>query len=369
MSNAIIKTKDLAVGYDNKVLIPDINFEVKKSEILVLIGPNGSGKSTILKTITKQLSDLGGVVYLRDNELKKLSEKDVSKEMSLLLTKQPNPDYMSVEEMVSTGRYPYTGRFGVLSENDKKIVGEYIKAVDLEDIKDKDFNLISDGQRQRVMLARALCQEPEILIMDEPTSYLDIHYKIELISILKKMVREKNIAVVMSLHELDLAGRCADKLLCISNGHIDRYGNSDEIFLDDGYIEELYGVEKGSYIKEYGSIELEKITGNPKTFVISGGGRGIHIYRKLQKSGIPFVAGIIYENDIEYPIANALATKVIRENSFEEIKDENISAAKKYIDLCDNVICTLNKFGAMNLKLKELVSYAKEKNKLCDGGI
>ena len=187
-------------------------------------------KSTILKTITSQLRAISGVVVLDDKELNSMSEKDIAKKMSILMTKHPKTELMSVRDMVSTGRYPYTGRLGILSDNDKRIVSEIIDKVNLHDIKDKDFERISDGQRQRVMLARAICQEPEILIMDEPTSFLDIHHKLELLSILKKMVREKNMAVILSLHELDLAQKCADNLLCIDGGRIDRYGSAEEIF-------------------------------------------------------------------------------------------------------------------------------------------
>lgn len=365
MDKIILNTKDLSVGYDKNVLISDINFSVNKGEILVLIGPNGAGKSTILKTITSQLKAISGVVVLDDKELNVMNEKEIAKKMSILMTKHPKTELMSVEDMVSTGRYPYTGRLGILSDNDKKIVSEVIEKVNLQDIKDKDFEKISDGQKQRVMLARAICQEPEILIMDEPTSFLDIHHKLELLSILKKMVRERNMAVILSLHELDLAQKCADNLLCIDGGRIDRYGSAEEIFeKGNDYIKHLYKVEKGSFIDEYGSVELEKIEGEPKVFVIGGGGSGIPVYRRLQRQGIPFIAGVLHENDIDYPVAKALATKVISEKPFESISDEAFLEAKECMEKCDRVISNLKLTGTMNRKNQELIELAKQAGKL-----
>ncbi|MBE5958628.1 MAG: ABC transporter ATP-binding protein [Lachnospiraceae bacterium] len=358
----IINTKELSVGYNKSALIDNIEISVKQGEILVLIGPNGAGKSTILKTLSKQLEQICGTVFLKGEDMTKLSDSYISKEMALVMTSHPSPEYMTVEEMVQTGRYPYTGRFGFLSEEDRKIVEKTILTTGIEKIRDKDFNRISDGQRQKVMLARALCQEPEILIMDEPTSYLDIHHKIELLSILKKLVRERNIAVIMSLHELDFAQKCADNVLCIAEGAIDRYGSVEEIFHEEeGYIERLYGVKRGTYISEYGSVEMEKIEGNPKVFVIGGGGKGIPVYRKLQREGIPFAAGVLHENDVEYPVARALATEVVVEKSFEQISDEKIQRAKAIIDKCEKVLCTVDTWGMMNEKNRELKSYAKEK--------
>jgi iron complex transport system ATP-binding protein len=393
----ILKSEKLSVGYGGQSLIDSIDISVRRGEILVLIGPNGAGKSTILKTLSKQIESVAGSVYLDDRDMRVLKESDISKQMSLLMTKHPSPEYMSVEEMVSTGRYPYTGRFGVLSDEDKKVVGDTIKITDIEEIRDNDFNRISDGQRQRVMLARALCQEPEVLIMDEPTSFLDIHHKIKLLSILKRMVREKNIAVIMSLHELDLAIKCADKVICVANGQIDRYGTVDEIFgnqrndrydiideifgneitdkngtanesivdgencLYNNYIEQLYGVESGTFINEYGSVELEKIVGQPEVFVIGGGGSAIPLYRRLQREGIPFAAGVIHRNDLEYPVAKALASVVIEQGSFDKIDDETIKRAKDIISACSKVYCTVEKWGEMNMKNKELVEFAGEK--------
>ena len=133
--------------------------------------------------------------------------KEMAQRLSVVLTERVNPEMMNCEDVVATGRYPYTGKFGILSQEDWKIVRESMELVRITELANRDFNKISDGQKQRVMLARALCQQPDVIVLDEPTSFLDIRYKLEFLSILQEMSRKRNLTVLMSLHELDLAGR------------------------------------------------------------------------------------------------------------------------------------------------------------------
>lgn len=164
----------LTVGYNGKPLIDQIQVGIHKGEIVTLIGPNGSGKSTILKSITRQLKILGGKVLYEENDLHKLSYKELSTRMAVVLTERMRPELMTCHDIVATGRYPYTGRLGILSREDEDKVDEAMRIVHAEELGSRDFNAISDGQRQRVLLARAICQEPEIIVLDEPTSFLDI---------------------------------------------------------------------------------------------------------------------------------------------------------------------------------------------------
>lgn len=189
MKDYYIYTEQMTVGYGGKPLIRNVNLHLRRGEILTLIGPNGSGKSTILKSIIQQLSLLGGAVYLDGRSMARMSELEVAKRLSVLMTERIRPELMTCEDVVSTGRYPYTGRLGILTAEDRRIVRESMALVHSEDLADCDFSEISDGQRQRILLARALCQEPEVIVLDEPTSFLDIRHKLELLSTLKDMVR------------------------------------------------------------------------------------------------------------------------------------------------------------------------------------
>ena len=197
MSDSYFQMKDLSVGYHGNVLIHDICTEIKKGEILTLIGPNGSGKSTIVKSINKQLTLIGGKVTMSEKNLKDLSYKELATKMAVVLTQRAKPELMTCYEVVAAGRYPYTGRLGILTLEDEKKTQEALEIVHATEYAEKSFEAISDGQRQRILLARAICQEPEVLILDEPTSFLDIRYKLELLTILKNMAKEKQITVIM----------------------------------------------------------------------------------------------------------------------------------------------------------------------------
>lgn len=353
------KTEKLSVGYHGIPLIEEIEFGIHKGEILTLIGPNGAGKSTILKSIARQLEPLGGAVYMEKRDLAGFSRQQLSQSMSVVLTDKIRTELMTCEDVIETGRYPYTGRFGVLSREDHRAVEEAMELVHVTELRDQDFSKISDGQRQRVMLAKGLCQEPDIIVLDEPTSYLDVKYKLEFLSILQELRKQKNITVIMSLHELDLAERVSDKILCINGKYVERFGTPEEIF-KEGYISKLFCITSGTFDETTTGMELKAAEGSPKVFVIAGGGTGRCAFRCLQRAGVPFAAGILYENDLDYPVAKALAGSVIGAAAFEPVSDALLDEAKKSIRSCEKVICTKEHFAALEKYNEQLLEYAKD---------
>ena len=208
------EVEGLTVGYDKKPLIKDITFGIDKGSILTLIGPNGSGKSTILKTITGQLAPLGGRVAVEGDDIFFWTAKQFAQRFAVVLTERIKPELVTCAEIVAMGRYPYTDLFGRLTDEDKAAVADALRMVHAMDLANRDFSTLSDGQRQRILLARAICQDPEIIVLDEPTAYLDIRHKIELLEILRRMAREKHVTVNMSLHEIDLAMKISDNIIC-----------------------------------------------------------------------------------------------------------------------------------------------------------
>ena len=248
---------EVRAGYAKKTVIDQVNLEVKRGEIVTLIGPNGSGKSTLLKTMTGWLDTQGGSILIEGRNMQELKGADIGKKMALLLTEKIKPELMTCFDVVCTGRYPYTGRFGILSEKDKEIAADAMKMVHIFELADRDFEQTSDGQKQRVMLARAICQDAPYLLLDEPTTFLDINYKLELMEVLKALAK-KGTGILMSLHELDLAGMISDKLVCVRSRRreeeaaagvqswIDRIGSPEEIF-SGNYLDELYGMAPGTY--------------------------------------------------------------------------------------------------------------------------
>lgn len=359
MTDAVIRAEDLSAGYGKKVVVSGMEICAERGRILTLIGPNGAGKSTVLKTLCRQLAPIKGTVYVGKNRLEDLSANSLARTVSALFTGRVKTEYMRCIDVVEMGRYPYTGKLGLLSDKDREKVAEALKMVDIEELADCDFDRISDGQRQRVLLAGAICREPEVLILDEPTTFLDIKYKLELMSILRRLARERNTAIILSLHELDLAARVSDTIICIRSDKADRIGTPEEIF-SGGYIEELYGVPRGSFCEEYGTPELERTAAEPKLFVIGGGGKGIAVYRRLYRRGITFAAGIIHENDIEYPAASSLAQEVVAEKAFEPVSEESYERALTLMKKCGAVICAAESFGSMNSLCGKLVHEAEK---------
>lgn len=360
---AYFQTENLTVGYNGKPLIKEIQMRVKRGEILTLIGPNGGGKSTILKSITRQLRTLGGTVCLDGKEMQSLSGKELSQKLAVVLTERIRPELMTCRDIVATGRYPYTGTLGILTEEDHQKVRHAMELVHALELQDRDFNAISDGQRQRILLARAICQEPEMIVLDEPTSFLDIRHKLELLAILKQMVSESHVAVIMSLHELDLAQKISDFVICVHGEKIDRAGTPEEVFSSE-YICRLYGMTTGSYDAKFGCVEMEAVKGAPEIFVIAGGGSGIPLFRKLQRSRIPFAAGVLHKNDVDYEVARSLAAEVIAEEAFEPVSEAHIGQALECMKQCRKVICCLDTFGTMNAGNERLLQAAREMGKL-----
>ena len=363
MADYYFQMKDLSVGYNGNSLIRDINIGINKGEIVTLIGPNGSGKSTILKSITRQLKVVGGNVFFDDTSLLKLPYKELASKMAVVLTDRIKTELMTCHDIVATGRYPYTGRLGILTQEDECLVEEAMQAVHAQELGNRDFNAISDGQKQRVLLARAICQDPDVIVLDEPTSFLDVKYKLELLSILERMARQKKITVIMSLHEIDLAQKISDKIICVNGETISHYGSPEEVFTEE-IIRELYGINNGYFDPLFGSIELPAPEGEPEVFVISSGGSGIPVYRKLQKEHIPFAAGILYENDMDYRLARLLAAEVITEEPFEEIREETLQKAFVTMGKCKRVINAGVKIGAWNKGIEKLLEKAEKEGKL-----
>lgn len=363
MKHDYFQTESMSVGYDGNILIHDICLDIKKGEIVVLVGPNGSGKSTILKSITRHLELIGGTVILDGQNMGRVTYAELSKKMAVVLTERVRPELMTCFEVVSMGRYPYTGRLGRLSEQDIEKVEKALKIVRADEIAEKDFLSISDGQKQRILLARALCQEPELLVLDEPTSFLDIRHKIELLQVLRRMATEESMTVILSLHEIDLAQKFADKVVCVKGDRIACYGTPEEVCTEER-IRDLYELEDGYYDAVFGSMELPGVHGVPKAVVISNGGSGIPVYRMLQRQGIPFVAGILSCNDADYRIAKKLAATVIEEKPFEPISDEIIAKMKEAIDACEYVILADVTIGSGNSRISEIIAYAGEQGKV-----
>ena len=368
MSELYFTARGLSVGYDGAPLIEGIDLEIRRGEIVTLIGPNGSGKSTILKTVARQLKALGGRVAIGGDDLWNLSQRALASRLAVVLTERGRPELLTCRDIVATGRYPYTGRLGILSPADEAKVDAAMAAVRVLDIQDRPYDAISDGQRQRVLLARALCQEPEMIVLDEPTSYLDIRHKLELLSLLRDMARREGITVLLSLHEIDLAQKVSDRIICVGDGGVLTSGTPEEVFSGDA-IARLYGMAPDAFDPAFGGVELPRVAGEPRALVLSGGGTGIPVYRRLQREGTPFTAGILPENDVDCHLARRLAAEVIAVKPFEPFPDEAVARALMWVEKCARVIDAGVVIGEANRRMAEVLEAARRCGKLEECGV
>lgn len=245
--------RDVTAGYHGQVVLDGLHFDVPRGGILVLIGPNGAGKSTVLKTLSRVLQPMQGTVTLDGRDLQHYSGEALAREVAVMLTDRAKPELMTVRDVVSLGRYPYTGWLGRLDAADEAQVKDAIEAMDVMALRERDFRELSDGQKQRVLLARALAQDPKLLILDEPTGYLDIHYKLQLLRVLRGKA-QAGMTIVASLHEIELARLLADQLLTVKDGHAQQIGTAEEIFREE-IIAPLYDISAEEFRLLYGRAE------------------------------------------------------------------------------------------------------------------
>lgn len=356
---ASLELRGLDVGHGARALVRDVRLAVRPGQVVALIGPNGAGKTTILRTVAGQLRPLGGVVELCGRPLGEVPAAQRARTMSVMLTGRPQTEMLTCRDVVEAGRYPFTGRLGVLGERDERAVDAAMAATGVLGLAARDFGHVSDGQRQRVLLARALCQEPRVLLLDEPTSYLDVRSQLEVLQLLRREARERGIAVVASLHEIELAQKAADYVICVRDGAAALQGTPEEVFTAER-IAALYGLAPGTYDPAFGSVELARPTGDPEVFVVAGGGTGAACFRGLAREGTPFAAGVLHEHDADGLLARSLAARVVTERDFEPVGERAVAEAREVLLGCRRVVCCVRGFGTTNARNAELLDAARD---------
>lgn len=215
----IISLSQLSVGYSlSHPVISDINLELRSGQLACLIGENGIGKSTLLKTLTGFLPKLKGSLLLGNRDIESFSQRELARQVSIVLTQKPDVQNLTIEEIIGLGRSPYTGFFGRLRAEDRKVVDDAIATMGIEKLRGRMIQTLSDGERQKVMIAKALAQETPIILLDEPTAFLDFPSKAETFQSLQRMAHERDKLILLSTHDLELAVRFADSLLEVKKG-------------------------------------------------------------------------------------------------------------------------------------------------------
>lgn len=241
----IISIRKLTLGYggrkDYKKLFSEVSLEIPQGELISLLGRNGTGKSTLLRAIVGLIKPLSGELFINGGSVAKLSAEDRAKLLSFVSTDTVKVHGFSVWDVVALGRSPYTNWIGRLTDEDRAKVSEALQAVHMETFAEKNIDTLSDGERQRVMIARALAQDTPVILLDEPTAFLDIPNKYEIAKLLKKLSLEMGKSIIYSTHDLNVAMKLSDKMIIIDNGEF-LTGTPSE-FRDNGVVSKIFGTD------------------------------------------------------------------------------------------------------------------------------
>lgn len=224
-----ITTEQLDIAYDDTIIVKELNMQIPHGKVTSIIGPNGCGKSTVLKAVGRILKPKCGMVYLDGDDIRHLSTKEVAKKMAILPQTPTAPNGLTVSELVAYGRFPHQKGFGKLTPEDKKIVKWALEVTKLSGFENREVDTLSGGQRQRVWIAMALAQQTDLILLDEPTTYLDLAHQLEVLSLLFELNRDQNCTIIMVLHDLNLAARFSDYMIAIQKGKIIKHGSPKEV--------------------------------------------------------------------------------------------------------------------------------------------
>lgn len=237
-----IKTKDLNISYGNLDIVKDLNLEIPKGKITTIIGANGCGKSTILKTLARIIKPKSGSIYINNKELNSQDSKELAKAMAVLPQSPQAPNGLTVEELISYGRFPHQKGFGKLKDEDKDIINWALEKTRILEFRDRPIEALSGGQRQRAWIAMALAQETDILLLDEPTTYLDLAHQLEVLKLLEELNKKEGRTIVMVIHELNNAARFADHMIGVKKGKIVCQGTAHEVMTKEN-LREIFNID------------------------------------------------------------------------------------------------------------------------------
>lgn len=237
-----LKSTCLSIGYGDVIVSENINVSLGSGEIVALVGPNGAGKSTLFKTLSGYIKPLSGEIAFSGIDASKISPKERARILSVVLTERPDDLFLKVFDVVAAGRYPYVGMFGKLEENDKIVIEESLDVIGIKELKNRLFITLSDGERQKVMIAKALAQNTPIIFLDEPAAFLDYPSKIELFSIMKKLATEQNKTIIYSSHDLELLLRYTENVWVMAKNKPFVAGKCSEL-LENDVIKNYFGLK------------------------------------------------------------------------------------------------------------------------------
>ena len=358
----IISVRDLSVGYGGRPVLHALDFSCETGQFISLLGPNGAGKTTLLRTLSRHLAPVAGEIRVQGRLLSALPALDLARIMAVVLTDKIAPPLLTVFEFVALGRYPHTGYLGRLAAADREVVSSSLAAVHALELAQRLFTGLSDGERQKVLMARALAQEPQVLLLDEPTIHLDLKHRVEVMAILRDLCRTKGITVIASLHDVDVAAKVSDRVALIKNGGILDWGTPESSLTPEA-VSSLYEFDKAEFNCHLGGIELKSEGGRGRAFVVGGMGSGALVYRMLAKKGFAIATGVVHANDLDWYVADSLGADCVTIGPMETINGDATQQATTLMEHCDFVIDSGFVLGQANLGNIGLLQTALDQGK------
>ncbi len=365
----LLDVQHITFGYNDKPLLYDVSLQVQRGEMVGLLGPNGSGKTTLLRLVSGLFSPHQGKVLLEGRTLHQWGRRGAAQRIAVVPQELHIPFAFTVEHMVSLGRTPFVKPFlGERTTHDQAIVEDALQAAGVAVFADRIFNELSGGERQRVMIAMALAQEPSLLLLDEPTSHLDIKYQIETLELVQHLNKERGVTVIAAMHDLNLASRYFPRLLLFQRGIVADAGPAE--VLEPDLLSRVYGVNVRVGILR-GATHLSVLPPDSKendvskkqqaiVHLIAGGGSGEVMMRALADEHIPFSIGALNIGDSDYTLALRLAEHVIVEQPYAPMSQTSLDQLRNSLEQVSLLIVCPTPVGPGNIALlREAVHVSK----------
>jgi len=368
----VLEVNNLSVSFEENFVFSNLDMHVNDGELYGLIGPNGAGKTTLLKCISGVLNPQNGSVILKDRNIDSMSRKEIAKKIGVVPQKVKINFNFKVEEIIELGRLPHKGYFRISSHSlDRDKVEEAMRATKTHKFKERDATTLSGGELQRVMIARALAQDPDLLLLDEPTSHLDINHQIKIMDLVKTISEEKSVVAVF--HDLNLASHYCDRVALLGNGRILNSGKPEEV-IKSSTIEQVYGarvtVDKHPITGKvhvtpihFPNQNLNEKTDKLRIHVVCGGGTGTDIMRELVNEGYNVTAGVLNVLDSDKKAAESMGIPHIQESPFSDITEASMRENIRLIKSADLIILSEVPFGEGNIRNLEAVAWALNNDK------
>ena len=364
MQAALLEAQSISAGYGARPVISNLSLAAAEGEFIGLVGANGSGKSTLIRTFSRVLPPLAGSIKVDGENIWQKSAPWLARKAAVVPQDSPIAFDFTVLEMVLMGRSPHLGRFSIEGKQDLAVAWECLRLVKLEELAQRPASAISGGERQRAGIARALAQEPKLLLADEPIAHLDISHQIQVLDLLRQLTTEKKLAVVAALHDLNLASAYCDRLVLLAGGRALAIGPPSEVITEEN-IRHAYGVQARvrahpvsgrpyitlAHRHTFPAAQAGSAGGGhlPKVHVICGAGTGAELIRELISLGCEVSVGVVNVSDSDQQLAEALDLERVEEAPFSAISEEAFRQNCELAKAADIVVLCAIPFGEGNL--------------------